>query len=239
MKGLFAILVVVLLCLGLILPAACTKSPAPSPSPTLTPLSAEQVLTQGSQKLEAANSFHFVLDHSGGGTPIAMGIEMTKAVGDLVKPDKLKTVISGTAMNMAIQVQVITVDHATWMTNPLSGKWELLPDEFQVLSIFDPSTGVAAIMKGMAGAVRLSDEDLQGTACYHLSGDIDSGNLSAISGSSVKGVTIKAEIWIAKEDSLPRLIKLTGKISETEKDGIIRTLSFSNFNLDVKIEKPI
>jgi hypothetical protein len=241
MKGRY-IPVVILTCFCFILlAAACSKNAATSasPSPTPPPLSAEQVLTQSSGKLETVNSFHFVLDHSGGGTPIAMGIEMIKAGGDLVKPDKLKTVITGTAMNMAIQVQVITVGHATYMTNPLSGKWELLPDEFQVLSVFDPATGVAAIMKGMAGAVRLSDEDIEGTGCYHLSGDIDSGQLSSISGSSVQGASVKTEIWIAKADFLPRLIKLAGKITETEKDGIIRTLSFSNFNLDVKIEKPI
>jgi lipoprotein LprG len=242
MKGLH-ILLGILCCVSLFLLPGCNKTAAPSSSspaaPSPSPLSAAQVLSQGSQKMEAANSFHFVLDHTGGGTPIAMGIEMTKAVGDLVKPDKLKTVINGTALSMSIQVQVITIGDATYMTNPLNGKWELLPNDFQVLSVFDPASGVAAIMKGMANTVRLSDEDLQGTACYHVRGDIDSGQLNSISGSSVQGIAIKAEVWIAKDDFLPRLVKLAGKITEGEKEGIVRSLSFSDYNQAVKIEKPL
>ncbi len=229
----------VLSCLCLILLPACAKTASTPATPSPTPLSAAQVLDSGSQKLEAAGSFHFALDQVGGGTPIAMGIEMTKASGDLVKPDKLKTVIVGTAAGFSIQVQVITVGGATYMTNPLSGNWELLPSTFQVLSVFDPASGVAAIMKEIAGAVRLADEDLGGTLCYHLSGDVDSSKLAAIAGSSAQGVTIKAEVWIAQSDFLPRQIKLTGKITATEKDGIVRTLTFSAYNEDVKIEKPI
>jgi hypothetical protein len=235
------VLIAMVTCLSLLLSAGCGKaaSSTAASTPSPTPLSATQILSDSGQKIEAVTSFHFVLDHVGGGTPIAMGIEMTKAVGDLVKPDKLKTVINGTAMNLAIQVQVITVGGNTYMTNPLSGKWELLPNEFQVLSVFDPSKGIAAIMKGMKNTQRLNDEDLQGTACYHLTGDIDSGDLSSITGSSVQGVTVRGEAWIAKGDFLPRQFKLTGKITETEKDGIVRTLSFSNFNQDVKIDKPV
>lgn len=218
--------------------AGCGESEA-TQEPSQTPLTAEQVLANSSQKLEAADSFHFVLEHEGGGTPIAMGIEMLNASGDMVKPDKMKTSISGTAMGMIIKVEVITLGSDTYMTNPLSGKWELLPNEFKVLSVFDPGTGVAAIMKNMAGAKLSADDEVQGKTCYHISGEIDSGNLNAISGSSVQGIMNKAEVWIARDSFLPQVIKLEGRITETEAEGITRTLSFTDYNLETRIEKPM
>jgi hypothetical protein len=231
--------VLLLTCLVLLTVTGCGGNNTTSSTPSPTPLTAEQVLSESSKKLEAANSFHFVLDHNGGGTPIAMGIDMLKASGDMVKPDKMKTSISGTAMGMIIQVEVITLGSDTYMTNPLSGKWELLPNEFKVLSVFDPATGVAAIMKNMAGATLLADEDVQGKPCYHISGETDSGNLNAISGSSIQGTKCKVEAWISRDNFLPQVIKLEGRITETEKEGIIRTLTFTDYNLDAKIEKPM
>ncbi|MBN1191879.1 MAG: LppX_LprAFG lipoprotein [Dehalococcoidales bacterium] len=233
------LLFIFLTCAGLLVLAGCSGGSSTSSSPSPTPLSAEQILAESSSKLEAAGSFHFELDHEGGGSPIAMGIAMLKASGDMVKPDKMKTTISGIALGMAIQVEVITVSHETYMTNPLNGRWELLPNEFQVLSVFDPATGVAAIMKNMSGATRLADEEAAGKTCYHISGEIDSGNLNSITGSSIQGIMNRAEIWIAMDDFLPQVIKLEGRITEEEKEGITRTLSFSDYNLETKIEKPV
>jgi lipoprotein LprG len=106
------------------------------------------------------------------------------------------------------------------------------------LSVFDPNTGVAAIIRGMTNVTKLDDEEVDGVPSYHLRGRIDSGDLSSITGSSVIGVAIDTEIWIGHEDFFVRLIKLEGKITESEVPGIVRTLRLSNFNEEVSIELP-
>jgi len=211
--------------------AGCTKT-------TPTPLSASEIISKSSDKMEAINSFHFVLDQVGGGTPIAMGLEMTNAVGDVVRPDRLKATISGKLSGMFLEVQIVSVGEEMYMTNPLTGKWELLPTQFSVLKVFDPNTGIASIMKGVVDITKLSDEEVEGAICYHLSGSIDSDELRPITVSSVPGVTIHIEVWIDQEDFLVRHIRLEGKITETEVEGIIRTLKLSNFNEEVSIEVP-
>jgi hypothetical protein len=211
----------------------CTE-PAPAPAP----LSASEIISQSSEKMEAVNSFHFILDQVGGGTPIAMGLEMTNAVGDIVRPDRLKATISGTFSGMFLEVQIITVGEEIYMTNPLTGKWELLPAQFSILKVFDPNTGIAAIMKGMVDLARLDDEEMEGVICYHLSGSIASDKLRPITVTSVEGVAIPIEVWIGEEDFLVRHIKLQGKITEGEVEGIIRTLKLSSFNEEVSIEVP-
>jgi len=211
----------------------CTRQAA-----TPTPLTASQIIDKSSQNMQNINSFHFALDQAGGGTPIAMGIEMKKASGDVVRPDKLKMTIDGTFSGMALEVQMITVGGVIYMTNPLSGAWEIPPAEFDILKVFNPNAFIASVMRDITGLTKLTDEESGGVICYHLSGSISSDDLSAITGSSVQGVAINIEIWIGKDDLLLRTVKLTGKITETEVLGIIRTLSLSNFNEAVSIELP-
>ncbi len=221
-----------------ILAAMVTGCGGPAAIPAETPLTALEIINKSSQKLQGINSFHFVLEQVGGGTPIGMGLEMNDAVGDVAKPDKLKMTVSGTASGMFLEVQIISLGEVTYMTNPFTSQWELLPTEFRALSVFDMNTGVAAIMRGIEDLTMLDDEEIDGVLSYHLSGGIDSGDLSTITGSSIQGVAIHTEVWIGKEDFLVRLIKLEGKITESEVAGIVRTLKLSNFNEEVSIELP-
>jgi hypothetical protein len=205
---------------------------------TAASLTASQVISQASDKLDAVNSFHCTLDQTGGGTPIGSGVEMAKVNGDIVKPDKLQATLTGTVSGMSVTIQMISVGTVTYMTNPLTNSWEQLPTEFAVLSVFNPNTGVTAIMRGITSLSKLSDEQLAGVNCYHLSGNIDSANLSPITGSSVPGTAIGVELWVGKDDLLVRSIKLTGQITATEVQGIVRTLSLSNFNETLNIALP-
>jgi lipoprotein LprG len=205
---------------------------------TSTILTASQIITKASDSLDTVNSFHFTLNQVGGGTPIGSGIEMTKVEGDIVKPDRLKALISGTVSGIYLQIQMISIGDVTYMTNPLTGNFEVLPVQFEVLSIFDPNNGITAIMKGIASLTRLDDEPSGGVACYHISGVIDSEKLSSITGGAVQGVSINVELWIGQQDFLVRSIKLTGKITETEVPGIVRTLDLSMFNQPLTIELP-
>jgi hypothetical protein len=188
--------------------------------------------------LDAVSSFHFTLDQTGGGTPIGNGVEMTKADGDIVKPDKLKATVTGTVMGMSLSMQMISAGQVMYMTNPLTGSWEQLSSQFAILSVFNPNTGVTAIMRGITGLARLSYEQSAGVDCYHISGSIDSASLSPITGSSVQGTPIGVELWAGKDDFLVRSIQLTGKITDTEAAGIIRTLSLSSFNETIDIALP-
>jgi lipoprotein LprG len=234
----FRLVKMLTLAVAVLLPFLVAGCSARSATPSATPLSAAAIQSTASDKLQALNSFHFVLEQVGGGTPITMGIEMKGAQGDVVKPDKLQMTITGTAMGFSLTVQLVEVGKTIMMTNPLNGNWENLSDQFQILSVFDPNSGVAAILKGMANAARLADETNAGVNCYHLKGTVDSESLTALAGSAASGVAINAEIWIGQADFLVRTIKLTGKITPTEVDGIVRTLTLSNFNSPVAITLP-
>jgi len=201
-------------------------------------LTPADVLTKSYDSMQNASSFHFSMVHDTAGTPISAKILMTNLEGDIVSPDKLQATITGTYSDVAIEVSLVTVSGQTYMTNPISGVWEPAPNSFKVLSVFDPGSGVAAIIKGLTNVTDLGDEKVGKTKCYHLSGTVLSEALAPLTGTTATGVEIGTEVWISKKTFLVSQIKLTGKITDTEEAGITRTLTFSDYNKDVDIKLP-
>jgi hypothetical protein len=163
---------------------------------------------------------------------------MTKLEGDIVSPDKLQVTIDGTYSGMGVQVKLVSVGDKAMMTNPLSKAWEEVSDTFKALTVFDPSSGIAAIIKGLTDTTKVGDEKIGDVQCYHLKGNIPSEALAPLTGTTAKGAAIGTEVWIDKESLLVQQVKLTGKITDTESDGIVRTLTFTNYNKDVDISLP-
>ena len=129
--------------------------------------------------------------------------------------------------------------HSTSLLNPSPAELaQPAPDSFKVLTIFDPSSGVAAIVKGLTNSALLTEEKIGDVLCYHIKGDIATPALAPITGTTAKDGTIPAEVWIAKDTYFVQQVKLTGKITDTEKDGIVRTLTLSAYNVDVTITLP-
>jgi len=215
----------------------CHKAPPPTP----THLSAAEIVERSSEAVEAVSYFHFTLEHEGGGTPIALGLEMQRAEGDVAKPGRLQMEVSATRQAMPVEVESITIGEETYlrMTFPIVTVWEPLPSEFSSVALFDPEAGVAALMREVADVVRLDDAVTSGTRCYHLRGKMSSEQLVPILGSSVlKGMPIEAEVWVGKADFLPYQIKFSGRMTEAEAEGVIRTLRLSRFDQRVSITPP-
>lgn len=220
-----------------ILLSGCNESLAPSPA-----LSATEIVDRCAETMETIDSFHLELTQVGGTTPIAMGLEMSEAAGDVVRPDRLKGEITATMMGLPVRLEYIAVGNTSFVTNPLTGQWEPFPSEFSAAGIFDPDTGIAAILRGMTNLSRLEDQKMAGFACFHIKGNIISDDLRPITRlftlSQLEGVDIAAEVWLDWEDFLLRRIRLEGQITAEEKPGIIRTITFSDYNKSVEIELP-
>lgn len=226
-----------------ILLSGCNGSLAPAPTPTASSaLTATEIVDMCAEKMETVDSFHFELKQVGGTTPIAMGLEVSEAAGDVVRPDKVKGEITAIMMSLPVQVKYITVGNITLVTNPLTGQWEPFPSVFSAAGIFDPDRGIAAILRGMTNLSRLEDQKMAGFACFHIKGNVTSDDLRPITRlftpSYLEGVDIALEVWLDREDFLLRRIRLEGQITVNEKPGIIRTITISDYNKGVEIELP-
>lgn len=213
---------------------ACSEEEQTSPS-----LNASEVISSSIEEMNAISSFHFELLHQGGRTPIAMGLELEEAEGDVVKPDKLKTTVLAALRGMLVEVEVITIEVTTYMTNPLSKQWELVPGEFSAISIFDPNAGITSILQDIVNATVVESEEEDKTDSYHIQGELPSESLRPITLSSVEGVNVSADVWVDRESFLINQIRIEGQITETEKPGIIRILKLSDYNKVVEITSPM
>ena len=210
--------------------------PETHPAPSLT---AEEIIAKASPKLDELTSFHFKLSQKGGGTPITLGLQMTGASGDVAPPDKLKMKIEAKWVGQFVETNLVTVGKTTYMTNPLNGKWETLTEDFNAVTLFQPNTGIKAVMESATDLSMLDEESVDGVLCFHLKGMLVSESLDAIAaGHAAKGLPVKCDIWIGVDDFLLRKVVLEGKICDDENEGIIRTLELSQFNEPVAIELP-
>lgn len=206
---------------------------------TVTPLTTAEILRQSAEAMQRASSFHFEMTHQGGGTPIALGLEMTEATGDIVSPGKLRASLSATLSGMLLKVQLITVGETSYLTHPLTGRWEPLPSEFKAVALFNPEQGIVAIMKEAQEPARLNDEVVFGVPSYYIKGVIDSSLLQPLAGPTVlEGIPIEARVHIGKQDLLIRQVKLEGRLTREEADGVVRILKLSRYNEPVTIELP-
>ena len=223
----------------ILLLSACNSDGSGSPEQTIPSLTPEEIIAQASPQLDELSSFHFKLSQKGGGTPIAMSLEMTGVEGDIVPPNKLRMLIEATWSGQFMEAGLITVDTMTYMTNPLTGKWEVLSDNFNAVTLFQPDTGIKAVMESATDLVLLEPEKVDGALCFHMGGMLVSDVLDAIAvGHSAEGLPVEVEIWIGVDDFLLRKVVFDGRICEKEKDGIVRTLELSKFNEPVTIEVP-
>jgi hypothetical protein len=233
-RNLLSSVISVFIIFSLVFVLSCSKEEPTSPGFT-----AQEIINNSIEKMTEISSFHFELSHEGGRTPIAMGLELEEAKGDMKKPDKLKTTVMAALRGILVEVQVITIGDTTYMTNPLTKKWEYVPGEFSAISIFDPNAGITSILQDVVNPTVVESEDGDKPNGYHITGEIPSESLRPITLSSAGGINVSAEIWIDTKSFLINQITIEGQISETEQPGIIRKLKLSNYNKEIEIVSPM
>ena len=205
-------------------------------SPTEGP-SAQELVQRAASATKALKSFHFRLSHENGGTPMLLGLELTSAEGDVGVPDKLAADVRAKAAGVNVSVKVVGIEQKTWITNPFSRRWQLVPGA-SVRDIADPVGLVNAVLGSLTGVRSEGEAGLDGTKTYRLSGQIDASSLREALPSAQSGYTAKVEAWIGQTDSLPRRVRLSGQLSKDEPKDIVRQIDLSRFDAPVDIKPP-
>ncbi|MEE8472466.1 MAG: LppX_LprAFG lipoprotein [Dehalococcoidia bacterium] len=203
-------------------------------------MSLAQVIAQAGQQVAGLSSFHFELEHEGAGTPLAAGLELQKAVGDVAAPNRIRATIDATMMGMAVQVKVVVIGDTVFMTNPLPpGQWQSFASGLSPVGFFDPQTGVSALFEGITDLASMGEAEVSGEPAYHISGRVPAGALEPFTGSSLAGAMVGVELWVDQETFWLRRVKLMGRITPMEGEGIVRWLLLSRFNQETSIEPPL
>lgn len=223
----------VALAVGLLFLCGCQSA-----SPSGGDRTAAELLDLAAIKMESVTSFHFELRHEGGGTPLGLGLELSTARGDVVKPDKLATTIGAKRAKLFIEVKVVTVGDETYITNPLNGAWEAVRSDFKAISIFNPDSGIKSLLKGVYEPAIVGSEDVDGRACYRVRGKTAAKALEPFTLTYVDGAVVESELWIDKQEHLVRQLRLRGRITEMDPETVVRIVQLSRFDQPVDIRLP-
>lgn len=224
--------------------AACGSSPAveptpataPVPTPTPTPVNVEALIQQSGEAMAALKTFRFFLSHPSGGTPLALlpGLAIQEAEGAVINPDGLEARFSGALGALYVESNLISVGDDSYLTNPLTGKWEAIPQEISPLAFFNPRDGIASMMSQVS-EVTLTSESADE---YRVAGRIPAEALAPLLGKTLSGVSVSVELIIDRQSHHLREARFEGRVTSGEPDGTIRVITLSGFDEPLSIEPP-
>ena len=215
----------------------------PTPVPTLTPQPTpvipdpKDLIKQTSVVMRQLEHFHFRLHHEKGSLELAPNLLIDEVEGDLSRPDRMSINFSGSLGELAVQTKLLTIGESTFITNPLTGKWESGPTGVNALGFFSPQTGISAILSQLdlstfEGSVEISGET------YTLSGQLPVEALSSLVGETLTKLTVTVELIIDMDSHHLLLARLDGQVTPTDTGEVVRVVTLSNFNSPVDIERP-
>jgi len=205
-----------------------------TPTPTL---SAQDLLNAAIQTTNDLSSFHFVLTHENGSTPIANGISMTRADGDFQKPDRFKAKVTGTLTGFTVDVNAINVGDQVWI-NLTGNKYTPLANGVGAAAILDPNNGVLKALKGVKNPQIVGHEKLNGVDTTIVAGDVDAGDLTALAQNAQAGKQVKGKAWIGDADHRLYRLRIDGPLNDSEPANIARIIDLSQFNEKLDIQPP-
>lgn len=235
-----------LVLLILILPAAiaCSSKKKSQVSGGPTPVGAaatptpQQLLDAAIKNTEALKAFHFTLNHENGSTPIAQGIQMKKADGDFVKPDRFRATVNGTAAGgFAIDAKVINVGDKVWIAL-IGNRYVPLQNGVAASAILDPNNGVLKALQGVKNPSYTGTEKLNGVDTTIVSGTVDAGDLTAIDSEAQAGKPVQGRAWIGTTDHHLYRLRLEGQLNDQEPANIARQIDLSQFDEGIDIQPP-
>ena len=213
-----------------------TTPPAtPLPTTTPTPINPQAVLDDCGRAMSSLSSFRFHIEHNDyGGTPLAQGMTLTEASGSAENPDRLAVGFSGVAGSFAVKGSLIVVGEDVYMTNPLSGEWHTVSSALNPLAFFEPSQGIADIISQVRDATLISHDASE----YRIGGTLPADALAPLFGDTEAQSSVHATMTIEKTHLYLTQARLEGRVTPNEADGLVRTITLSEFNEPVDISAP-
>lgn len=204
-------------------------TPPPRPDP-------RTLLNEAADKLEQAKSFHFVLEHEKGSTPIVLMMQMTRAEGDVVRPDRLRAEVDAQYSGQKLKVRLVSIGDSAKITSPFNpNRFQDLPSGTRVSDIFDPAAGGSAALRNAKDPQITGDETLDGKKVWKVEGDVDAGTLTSLTALAQPGNIVKGTAWITQDSREVYRIRLDGPLGMDDTRDVIRVLTITRYNENIEI----
>jgi len=215
----------------LVLAAGCGASPAPTPS-------AAEIAGEAALKMEAVNSFHFVITVTGKAAFLDPNQTMAlqRAEGDLVRPDRARAIAKVATLGMASEIGIITIGETQYATNPVTQKWQKVPAEarweLDLGALFDAEEGIPAVLLGTSWSYGAQDAKaavVQARMPYE--------QLRALGFGVITSGEVDVEFRIGRDDNYVQRIQIVEPASDPA-EPTTWVIELSAFDQPVDIQPP-
>ncbi len=219
-------------------PTQSTATPIPQPTatPTPEPLQPDEVLQIATEALESAGSLWFVLDHENGFTEALGGLELQHIEG-AINETAMSITAEANLGRIYIEVDAILMGRDTWLTNPLTGIWELLPQDENPVGFLQPIAAVRDVLASFTEPEFM--ETHQPGEDYRVKSPLLSDGLRSLLGEIKAGSIGIGEVVIDHRTFQMKSARITGAMQNRDTDQTVRIIELSRYGETFIIEPPI
>ena len=211
-----------------------TSALANGPKPTT-----KQLLTALTKNFRSVSAFHVVMSVANPGTATSSQIQIRSANGDVVMPDKVKAQAVVILSGQSVTVNLISVGANQFITDPITGQWRVIKGVLDPRTLTNPDTGIISLINKVQNVSQPTDDAVNSTACWRVTGQLDAKYLAFFTGGGVPaGTMLQTSACIGKGDSLPYQLIVTGEAATGDTTSTSRTFLISNYNETVSITAP-
>ena len=207
---------------------------ANTPKPT-----SKQLLSSLQKSFSGVSAFHVVLKVDNPGTVTTNQVQIRKADGDVIMPDKVKATATVILSGQSVTVNLISVGNSQFITDPITGQWRVVKGLLDPRTLTNPNTGIISLINKVQNVSQPVDDSVNGVPCWRVTGQLDAKYLSFFTGGGVpSGTMLQTSACVGKADSLPYQLKVTGQATVGDTSSTIRTFIISNYNEAISIIAP-
>jgi hypothetical protein len=232
MRRFLSVLVLILLL------SACQSNQAVD----LTPA---EILLRSSQRLQSLGGFHVSLLRTGAPAYLDTGgtLSFSRLDGNYVAPDSIQAKVKVVTPGIVVEVDVISIARVQWQTNPITGQWEQLPEDwgFNPASLFEAQSGLPAILISDLSDLQVSKgelDEMPGKVFYLLTARLGGKNLYTLSNGLIGPGDMDAQIWIDPQTFDLHRVLLIEYAQDAELERTWQ-IDFWDFNKVIDIQAPL
>lgn len=221
-----------------ILSTGCLVEKSPT-TPSTPPVDVNDLVRKAGETMSQLNTFHFRLYHDKGSLELTQGLFLYEVDADVIKPDKLSAKFRGTLGGFSIQSSLISIGNSGYMTNPLTGSWEVGPTGVNPLGFFSPSEGIASMTSQIRNPFLMPSTE-ESINLYRVGGKLKTSSLKGlINTSMIKDNIIDIELIIDPDNHHLLSAVLTGQIVHSDIENATRIVKITLFDMPISIASPL
>jgi hypothetical protein len=197
------------------------------------PLDPAPLLERAETAMAAVETASFEMSRAGAPVTIE-GFEFSSAVGRYAAPASAEAVLRVRAGDITVEMGTISVGERTWLTNPLTGRWEeLAPGTgFNPAVLFDAAGGWVAMLADLQNPSFVSTED----GAHYLTGTLPPGRVEVLTAGFATAQSVAVDLWLDESSGHIRRLEL----STTGGAGVSDwTIALSRYGEPVQIDPPV